>query len=84
MQRTTDATRWGPLSRYELIQALAHAHNRHEDYCARWGLRGTNAYLVAHHQLRARYQQGLTLRLDRLPWHAQQVAQQIQIQSVWA
>ncbi|QNG26079.1 hypothetical protein [Synechococcus sp. HK01-R] len=84
MQRATDPARWGPLSRYQLIKALADAHNRHEDYCARWGCRGTDAYLVAHQQLRSRYQQGLTIRLSALPWHAQQVAQRIQLQGVWA
>lgn len=84
MQRITAAACWGPLSRYQLIDALAKAHNRHEDYCARWGYRGTDAYLVAHKQLLIRHGQGLTLRLDALPFHAQRVAEQIQIQGIWA
>ena len=83
MHRINAAASWGPLSRYQLIDALAKAHNRHEDYCARWGRRGTDAYLVAHKQLLVRYSQGLTLRLESLPFHAQRVAEQIQIQAVW-
>lgn len=84
MQRTTDPTLWGPLSPQQLIEALAQAHNRHADYCARWGRRNTHAYLVGHLLLWDRHRQGLTLQLCRLPWHAQQAAAQLQLQGVWA
>jgi hypothetical protein len=78
------ASCWGPLSPRQLIDALAEAHNRHEAYCATWGHRGTDAYLVAHKRLLVRCREGLTLRLDQLPWHAEQVARQIQEQGLWA
>jgi len=75
---------WGPLTPYQLIDLLAQAHNRQSDYASTWGLRPINSWLTAHKRLLVRYQQGLSLRLDLLPFDAKAAALQLQGQGIWA
>ena len=75
---------YGPLYTRDLYTALGEAHRRAQDEGMRWGRHGTDAYLVAHQQLRHRVAAGLDPRLDRLPFHAQRAAIRVQLdRSLW-
>lgn len=37
----------GPMTATQLQEVLAKASNREDDYAARWGTKGTNAYYLA-------------------------------------
>ena len=79
INRKDHAHLWGPLSTRGLYNALGNMHRIVQDRAAEQGQHATDAYLVAHQQLRHRAANALDPRLDLLPFHAMCAAHRVQL-----
>lgn len=83
MRRAHDPDCWGPLAPEQLLRQLGREHHRSESYAARWGRKGTVAYLTAWQRLQTAHAAGLPLRIERLPINARHAARRVLLDEVW-